>query len=273
MKAKFASIGSVEGNGKNYPRKTIPPTDTGYRQKNFPREYRKQQVGKALPQGNCAAECRQAMPVRGKRGDMSEFLRASTLLFMLLNPFLLVVYLIDVFDKLPTSTFRKVVLRAALISISVFSVSALLGDVLFRDVLQAEFASFQVFGGIIFLLIGIRFVFEGNSAIKGLRGESSHMAGSIAMPIMIGPGTIGGSILIGKRLNPIEALLSILLAVLASAAIMIALKHLHDYVKARNEELVQRYIDIAGRVTALVVGTFAMEMIMRGLATWMATIK
>ncbi|MDD2335343.1 MAG: MarC family protein [Geobacteraceae bacterium] len=204
---------------------------------------------------------------------MSEFLRATTLLFMLLNPFLLVVYLIDVFDKLPTATFRKVVLRAGLISFSVFSVAAILGDVLFTDVLQAEFASFQVFGGIVFLLIGVRFVFEGNSAIEGLRGESQHMAGAIAMPIMIGPGTIGASILVGKRLNHLEAILSILLAVLASVAIMIALKHLHDYVKVRNEALVQRYIDIAGRVTALVVGTFAIEMIMRGVATWTTIFK
>ncbi len=204
---------------------------------------------------------------------MAEFFRASTLLFMLLNPFLLVVYLIDVFDKLPTTTFRKVVLRASAISISVFSVSALLGDVLFKDVLQAEFASFQVFGGIVFLLIGIRFVFEGNSAIKGLRGESRHIAGSIAMPIMIGPGTIGGSILVGKRLNPVEAIFSILLAVFASVAIMIALKQLHDYVKSRNEELVEHYIDIAGRVTALVVGTFAIEMIMRGITAWVYTIR
>ncbi|MGA7826207.1 MAG: MarC family protein [Geobacteraceae bacterium] len=204
---------------------------------------------------------------------MSKFLGASTLLFMLLNPFLLVVYLIDVFDKLPTATFRKVVLRAGLISISVFSAFAILGDVLFKDVLQAEFASFQVFGGIVFLLIGIRFVFQGNSAIEGLRGESRHMAGAIAMPIMIGPGTIGASILVGKRLNHLEAVLSILLAVSASVAIMIALKHLHDYVKSRNEELIQRYIDIAGRVTALVVGTFAIEMIMRGVEAWITTIK
>jgi multiple antibiotic resistance protein len=99
------------------------------------------------------------------------------------------------------------------------------------------------------------------------------MAGSLAMPIMIGPGTIGGSILIGKRLSQTEAVLAILLAVLASGVIMIALKHLHDYVKARNEELVQQYIDIAGRVTALVVGTFAIEMIMKGIATWTLAFK
>ncbi len=192
---------------------------------------------------------------------------------MLLNPFLLVVYLIDVFDKLPTPVFRKVIIRAAIISIIVFSFAAILGDVLFRDLLQAEFASFQVFGGIVFLLIGLRFVFEGNAAIQGLRGESRHIAGSIAMPLMIGPGTIGASIVVGKHLSRVNAILSIMLAVLASVSLMIILKYIHDYVRLRNEELVQRYIDIAGRVTALVVGTFAIEMIMRGLAAWKVTIS
>ncbi len=203
---------------------------------------------------------------------MLDFVRSTTLLFMLLNPFLLVVYMIDVFDKLPIPTFRSVILRAGLISIIVFSAAAVLGDVLFRELLQAEFASFQVFGGVVFLLIALRFVFDGNAAIKGLRGESRHIAGSIAMPLMIGPGTIGASIVVGKRLSHLNAILSISLAVLASVSLIILLKYIHDYTKARNEELIQRYIDVAGRVTALVVGTFAIEMIMRGLAVWAETI-
>jgi multiple antibiotic resistance protein len=204
---------------------------------------------------------------------MSDFIRSTTLLFMLLNPFLMVVYLIDVFKKLPVPVFRGVVMRAGIISIIVFSLSAILGDVLFRDLLQAEFASFQVFGGVVFLLIGLRFVFQGNAAIKGLRGESRYIAGSIAMPLMIGPGTIGASIVVGKRLSQVNAVLSIMLAVVVSVSLMILLKYVHDYVRLRNEELLQRYIEIAGRVTALVVGTFAIEMIMRGLATWIETIN
>jgi small neutral amino acid transporter SnatA (MarC family) len=199
---------------------------------------------------------------------MQEFVSASTLLFMLLNPFLLVVYLIDVFQKLSTATFIRVILRAGFISIVVFSASALLGDVIFEDVLQARFASFQVFGGIVFLLIGLRFVFEGNAAIEALRGESQHIAGAIAMPLMIGPGTIGASILIGKRLGPWQAILAITLTVLLSAAVMIILKRVHDFVRTHNEPMVQRYIEVAGRITALVVGTFAMEMIFRGVETW-----
>lgn len=203
---------------------------------------------------------------------MAEFIQASMLLFILLNPFLMVVYLLDVFEKLPPETFRRVLLRAGAISFLVFSMFALLGDFLFRDVLQAQFASFQVFGGIIFLLIGLQFLFQGNSAIAALRGESQHIAGAIAMPIMIGPGTIGASILIGKRLTQFNAVLAVGTAVLTSVLVIILLKYLHDYVRERNEKLVDRYIEIVGRAMALVVGTFAVEMIMRGLQGWMEII-
>jgi len=204
---------------------------------------------------------------------MTEFIQASMLLFILLNPFLMVVYLLDVFEKLPPETFRRVLLRAGAISFLVFSLFALLGDFLFRDVLQAQFASFQVFGGIIFLLIGLQFLFQGNSAIAALRGESQHIAGAIAMPVMIGPGTIGASIIIGKRLTQFNAVLAVGAAVLTSVLVVVLLKYLHDYVRERNEKLLNRYIEIIGRAMALVVGTFAVEMIMRGLQGWMEIIS
>ncbi|HRX17223.1 MAG TPA: MarC family protein, partial [Spirochaetota bacterium] len=64
------------------------------------------------------------------------------------------------------------------------------------------------------------------------------------------------------------------LAVLAATALCIAtiyiLKRVHDYVRTRREALIQRYIEIAGRITALFVGTVAIEMIFQGLKSWIA---
>jgi small neutral amino acid transporter SnatA (MarC family) len=39
-------------------------------------------------------------------------------------------------------------------------------------------------------------------------------------------------------------------------------------VRPRREALIQRYIEIAGRITALVVGTIAVDMIMQGIRSW-----
>jgi len=199
---------------------------------------------------------------------MTDIISSSALLLMLLNPFLVVVYLIDVMQKMESRTFRKVLLRAGIISSLVFYFFAILGDTIFSEIMQVEFASFQIFGGIVFLLIGLQFVFRGPQAIEILRGESEHLAGAIAMPILIGPGTISVSVIIGKRLDPLMAGISIFSAIAISIVIILLLKSLHDIVRTRHERLIQRYIEVAGRITALYVGTVSVEMIMQGIRTW-----
>src|SRR3970282_1270116 len=88
------------------------------------------------------------------------------LLFALLNPFLMSVYLLDLITDLTSEMFVKVLARGALVSAIVFSLFAWTGDAIFSDVLHVRFASFQVFGGIIFLAIGVRLVFSGAGALR-----------------------------------------------------------------------------------------------------------
>lgn len=101
-----------------------------------------------------------------------EFIRSATLLLMLLNPFLLIIYLIDLVQELDFAAFSKVLIRASIISSLVFVVFAWVGEKMFTEVLQARFASFQVFGGIIFLLIGIQFVFSGPQAMQNSKNTA-----------------------------------------------------------------------------------------------------
>ncbi len=201
------------------------------------------------------------------------FISSAALLLMLLNPFLLIIYLIDLVQELDFSAFSKILVRAGIISGVVFVIFALVGDKIFTDLLQARFASFQVFGGIIFLLIGIQFVFSGPKALQKMRGAPEHIAGSIALPIMIGPGTVSASILAGTQLSPALAFICIVLTMAIMVITMLFLKKLHDYVRPRNEKLIERYVEVMGRVTALVVGTYSIEMIMQGLSTWAAIIR
>ncbi len=199
---------------------------------------------------------------------MHQILKSTMFLLVLLNPFMVIVYLVDVLERLSYNKFRRVLLRAGLISSLVFWLFAVVGDVIFSDLINAQFASFQIFGGVVFLLIGLQFIFQGKTAIQSLRGESEHIAGAIAMPILIGPGTLSFSVIIGKRLNSLEAGLAIFLAVFFSVLIMILFKKLYDNMQNKRDNLVQRYFEIAGRVTAFIAGTVAVEMIMQGLKFW-----
>jgi small neutral amino acid transporter SnatA (MarC family) len=201
--------------------------------------------------------------------NVDGIIRSATLLLVLLNPFLLSVYLLDVFRRLDATTFTAVMLRGAAISMAVFLLFGWLGEDVFRDVLQVRFASFLVFGGVIFLIVGVRFVFQGPEAVELLRGEPEHVAGSVAMPFMIGPGTIYASIHTGYRLAFPDAAIAIVSAVLVTVVVVIVLKRVYDWVKERNEALVSRYVDLCGRISALVIGTFAVEMIFLGIEQWL----
>jgi len=194
---------------------------------------------------------------------------SALLLFALLNPFLMSVYLLDLITDLPRPLFVGVLARGALISAVVFCLFAWTGDAIFSDVLQVRFASFQVFGGIIFLAIGVRFVFKGADAMRAMRGQAEHVAGSIAMPFMIGPGTVSASVVVGARLPVPDAILVIFATLAATVLLVAAIKFAHDYLRAHNARVVDRYIEIVGRISALLIGTFAVEMIFEGLGTWL----
>ena len=71
----------------------------------------------------------------------------------------------------------------------------------FSKYLNVRFEAFQIFGGLIFLVIGYRYVFQGADTIGEMRGAPEHLAGTIAMPFMIGPGTISAAVVTGLNVN------------------------------------------------------------------------
>ncbi len=200
---------------------------------------------------------------------MDQFTESLLLMLVLLNPFILSVYLIDLIRELEFGILARYLVRAALISLVVFWTFALVGDRIFEDVMQVRFPSFLMFGGVTFLIIGIRLILGMGPSIEGLRPDATGISGAIAMPLLIGPGTISASVLAGSRLPRIQAVLAILIAVAVMTVAILAFKKLHDYVRRHNEPLVQKYLEVAGRVTALFTGSFAIEMIMNGLRGWM----
>ncbi len=201
---------------------------------------------------------------------LAAFVESAVLMLVLFNPFLMSIYLLDIIKELEYRVFARVLVRAFIISGLVFFVFAWAGDAIFSKVLQVRFAAFLIFGGLIFLLIALRFILTGAGMITALRGPAEHLAGSIAMPFMIGPGTISASVLAGARLPVLLAMAAILVALTVSCALLLLMKLLHDHLKKRNAALVDRYVDVVGRVSALVIGTIAMEMIFRGIDLWLA---
>ena len=142
--------------------------------------------------------------------DMDKpFWDSVILMFVLLNPFLMTVYLMELMTALDAQTFLRVLTRATIIAGMVFLAFAASGDALFTELLHVRFAAFLIFGGALFFVIGIRYVVDGPAALARLRGAPEHVAGSIAMPFLIGPGTVSASVLAGSHQSAGFAVLSI----------------------------------------------------------------
>jgi multiple antibiotic resistance protein len=201
---------------------------------------------------------------------MDDFIKTSLMLFVLINPFILSVYLIELIKGMEFKALSGQLVRAGLISYTVFLLFAWAGEAVFEDVLQIRFLSFMIFGGVTFLIVGVRLILGIGPPVEALRPQSGELSGAIAMPFIVGPGTISASVLAGSRLTYFDAALAIGLALVVAIVSIILLKKIHDVVHARDERYVARYMGIAGRVTALFTGSFAIELILKGVERWLA---
>ncbi|MEO8181150.1 MAG: MarC family protein [Deltaproteobacteria bacterium] len=202
---------------------------------------------------------------------MSEAIQAAVLLLAILNPFALSVYLIDIFRSNPLRTVAGIVTRAALISGVVFSIFACTGEAVFARILQVRFAAFQVFGGLLFLIIALRFMLSGSSTLVTLRGEPEQLAGTVAMPFMVGPGTVSAATMAGLRLQPAVAVAAIWGALACTGALLVAFKLIFDWIGSRDMRLTERYVQLASRVSAMAMGAIAVEMTLHGLEAWVGS--
>ncbi len=204
---------------------------------------------------------------------MSSVSHSFALLFALLNPFLLGVYMLGAIRGLPPATFRAVLARGAALACTVFGVFAVAGDSLFGSFVPARFASFQIFGGIVFLMIGTRYVLNGADAIASIRGPIHTDTGTVAFLYFVGPGTVSASVVIGGRHDVSVALAIIAVAVALATLSMFVVKRAFDHYRAKRESTVDRVFEIVGRLAGLLVGTFAVDMILNGIAAFMGELE
>lgn len=68
----------------------------------------------------------------------------------------------------------------------------------------------------------------------------------------------------GTRLAVLNAAAAILVRPLLTVWLVITIKIAHDYVKEHNARIIDRYMEIVGRLSALLIGTIAVKRSLRG---------
>ncbi len=191
--------------------------------------------------------------------------RLATYLLVILNPFSQVLFLWGLMNEKPWREFMAIYGRASLLSFGVYSLFALTGDYLFADVFQVRIESLRIFGGILILLVAIRYFTVGEASSQFFRGDPTEIASTISLPFMIGPATVWLSILIGQSLRfPFD--LVHIAAVLAANFLIVCLMQRFAFTLERNRtSLLGAYLAILMRTNAMFIGGIGVEMVVRGL--------
>ncbi len=203
---------------------------------------------------------------------MDGFLQHLAPFLAILNPFALCLYTSSVMEDLDFRSVLKVVVGACVISTAVFWLFALTGEALLSGVFLVEPAALRAFGGLIFLIVGYNYVTKGYRGAEILRGSLEELPSAIALPFMVGAGTITQAIIIGQQVDKWYAsMLVILLGVVVALVVLMLYKVLHDHLAGARERLFIRYVNILARLNGLLIGAISVSMIVEGIKElWVA---
>lgn len=190
----------------------------------------------------------------------------------ILNPFALCLYLAGAMDDLEKNEFTYVLLRASLVSLVVFWLFALAGEPLLVSVLNVSPEALRAFGGVVFFVVAYNYVTKGYRAAELLRGSLEELPSAIALPFMIGAGTITQAILLGKLHSPAASMILLFIGLAISFAVVIGFKLVRDRLKEARERVFERYVNVLSRINGLLIGAISTEMTITGLHNlWRAT--
>ena len=193
-------------------------------------------------------------------------LRDSLIPFLtILNPLALCLYLTGVMEDLERKDFARVLAWACLISLLTFWVFAAAGEPLLIGFFGIHTSALRMFGGVIFFVLAYNYVVKGYRTAEMLRGSLDELPSAIALPFMIGAGTLTQSIFIGERHPTWVALVVILIGIAISYGIVFAFKLVRDHMRGARERIFDRYVNILVRVNGLLIGAISTEMVVSSL--------
>lgn len=188
-------------------------------------------------------------------------------LLVLINPFALFVYLNPIVEEIGRRVFiRHVLFFASVISFLILVAFVLSGTAVFDHVLGIRFGAFRIFGGIVLLTIALIFITQGKETMIALRGTLTNLASEIALPYMVGAGTISLSVLAGEALSPLTGTLVLAAAIAVNYLTIVALVYIRY--RILGEAFKTAFDSMMGvllRINGFFVGAFGVNLVVEGI--------
>jgi multiple antibiotic resistance protein len=192
---------------------------------------------------------------------------AAILSFLvMLNPFALFLYLKPVMGGLSDTDFRGVFLKASIISFSIFLVFLLLGDIVFQKVFRINFESFRIFGGIVLFSFAYMFIVQGKKAFIQIKGDLHDLASEIALPFMVGAGTISLTVLMSEQLVLWQGVVSLFLIMLINFVFIMGMKQIRRSMRSKRvQQAFDKNMELLLRINGFFLGAIGIDMVVTGI--------
>lgn len=187
-------------------------------------------------------------------------------LVVMLNPFALFLYLEPVRKDLTHSQFMSVITKATVISLLICYLFFFSGEFLFKRVFMIDFESFRIFGGIIIFSFAYFFIVRGQRALIMIKENLDDLASEIALPFMVGAGTISISIITSYRHGRLNGMLVLFIAFAINLLSIYLLKIIRDSLEGKRlKTAYDKNTEVLLRLNGFFIGAIGINMILTGI--------
>jgi multiple antibiotic resistance protein len=184
---------------------------------------------------------------------------------VMLNPFALFLYLEPVRKDLEHKAFIKVLSKASLISFFTFLLFFLVGEFILNKIFQINFESFRIFGGIVIFSFAYYFIVKGQKALVMMKENLDDLASEIALPFMVGAGTISLSILLSQTYSVLVGTIALTIIVSLNLFFLILLTKIRSIIDAKKFKIAfDKNMEVILRLNGFFIGAIGINMILTG---------
>lgn len=190
-------------------------------------------------------------------------IESALLLFLVIDPFGNLPFVISIIGDTPSPRYRRIILRETLLAFVILALFAVVGEQLF-GYLDIEQPAIYVAGGVILFLISLKMIFRTAAEIFDESYRDNPLLVPIAVPSLAGPSAITTIMILRlQERASIETLLISLCIVMAfSAAVFLLGRRISGY-------LGQRGLRALEKLMGLLLNLVAVNMILLGVRNFL----
>ncbi|MCK7547834.1 MarC family protein [Marinobacter koreensis] len=199
----------------------------------------------------------------------STYLSSTIRFLFLLAPFFVVTMFLAL-TRGQSSAEKSSVIRRSIVSAFVLGLVLFFAGPLLFDAIGITLNSFRIGAGSLLFLTAISLVNSGTrSHATGLPEEDRDDIAVVplAIPVMIGPATIGAIMVYGAELKTVPDVIGGLLGLVSGLLILAVLLHLSGYLE---KVLGKTGLNIMSKISGLILSAMAAEIVLTGIAGFVA---